>query len=588
MTNKRTLAVALTAITGSSIAALAAHARGPALGEPTFDAPVNATMTSQQPTTRWSICGTGEYRFMAAGQPVGTETFDVKCLPDGSYSGTGRTQLGPLGMDLTTKLELGKDLLPRGVDVKGTVRAQSFDQTAKLDNGTATVTVNGSSQTVTYAPTASWLGNNIFWPNAFIVARYDDTKGGAQQIMAFPQTTLTIERLLPDTVTRDGKRATFDRYVMRVAAQEIAMWRDAQGRLAVIGVPSQQFAAARAESAEWVDLLLAAPPRPVSSPGNAAPTSTALDYSAPAGAPFTAEEVKIAVGTYELAGTLLVPKSGTRHAAAVMITGSGLQTRDSRLPLPGLERYAPFRQIAERLATNGVAVLRVDDRGSGASTGRETLEKATTSSLAEDTRAQVAWLRQRPEIDAARITLIGHSEGAAIAAMIAATDPRLRSIIMMAGTGKRGADVALEQFEDLLRSDTTLTEAAKAPMRAKQEEAVKTVLAGGDVPGTPVNAWTREYFAYDPLVTIRRVKQPILILQGAHDRQVDQAHATLLADAARGAGNKSVTVKVFPTLNHLFVPSKTGSFNEYSRLETTTLPDAVLDAITSWFTAASR
>jgi fermentation-respiration switch protein FrsA (DUF1100 family) len=84
------------------------------------------------------------------------------------------------------------------------------------------------------------------------------------------------------------------------------------------------------------------------------------------------------------------------------------------------------------------------------------------------------------------------------------------------------------------------------------------------------------------------VKQPILILQGERDRQVDQAHATLLADAARGAGNKSVTVKVFPTLNHLFVPSKTGSFNEYSRLETTTLPDAVLDAIASWFTSASR
>ena len=588
MMRNRALAIAIVATASSNAAHPAAYAETLTAFEPGFNARSIPTVTTRQPATRWAICGSGEYRFTAAGQPVGTETFDVKCLPDGSYSATGRTQLGPLGMDLTTTLELSKDLLPRSVGVKGTVRAQPFDQTGSFDNGTAVVTVNGSAQTVTYTRSASWLGSNIFWPNVFIVARYDDAKGGAQQITAFPQTTMTIERLMPDTVSREGKRATFDRYVIRVAAQEIALWRDAQGRLAVIGLPSQQFAAARAESAEWIDLLLRAPARSASSSGNAAPTSTAIDYSAPATAPFTAEEVKIPVGTYELAGTLLVPKTGTRHAAAVMVTGSGLQTRDSRLPLPGLERYAPFRQIAERLAANGVAVLRVDDRGSGGSTGRETLEKATTTSLADDTRAQIAWLRNRPEIDPGRLTLIGHSEGAAIAAMIAASDPQLRSIIIMAGTGKRGAEVALDQFEDLLRSDTTLTEAAKVPMRAKQAEVVKTVLAGGDVPGTPVNAWTREYFAYDPLVTIRRVKQPILILQGERDRQVDQAHAKLLADAALGAGNNAVTVKVFPTLNHLFLPSKTGLFNEYSRLETTTVPDAVLDAITSWFTGGSR
>ena len=116
---------------------------------------------------------------------------------------------------------------------------------------------------------------------------------------------------------------------------------------------------------------------------------------------------------------------------------------------------------------------------------------------------------------------------------------------------------------------------------------MKTILAGGEIPGQTFNAWTREYFAYDPLPTVRKVKQPLLILQGEHDRQVYAAHAAMLADAARAAGNKSVTVKVFPTLNHLFLPSKTGSFSEYSHLETTVVPDTVLTTLTDWITTVA-
>ncbi|HYJ45014.1 MAG TPA: alpha/beta hydrolase, partial [Pyrinomonadaceae bacterium] len=128
-----------------------------------------------------------------------------------------------------------------------------------------------------------------------------------------------------------------------------------------------------------------------------------IDYSAPAGAPFTAEEVTVSAKDFKLAGTLLLPKSGARPFPAVItITGSGQQTRDEPIPIPGLEKYRPMRQIAEALASRGIAVLRVDDRGTGKSGGRETLLKATTSSFADDVRAEVAYLRSRPEIDPAR------------------------------------------------------------------------------------------------------------------------------------------------------------------------------------------
>ena len=536
----------------------------------------------------WSLCGAGRYDLSAGGQSVGNETFEITCHPDGRYSATGRTQLSGMGVgiDLTTHLELGADLVPGSASAKGTVNGQPFDQSGTFNDGTATLTTNGQSQTVPYAKGASWIGGNIFYPNAFIAARYDDAKGGAQHFPVFGQMSVAIERLASDSVRLEsGESATFTRFAFRIAGQQITFWRDAAGRLAVMAIPLQKFTAVRPESAKWLPMLMTQLTGAAAAASPQASSGTAIDYSAPPGASFTAEEVKIPVATYSLAGTLLVPKSGTRHPVAVMITGSGLQTRDQRIELPGLEQYAPFRQMAERLASNGVAVLRVDDRGIGQSTGRETLENATTTSLAEDTRAQIAWLRTRKEIDPDRIVVIGHSEGASIAAMIGASDTKLAAVVMMAGVAKRGADVSFEQQEDMLRSDPAMPEAMKQSLREKQKEVVKTVLAGGDIPGQKTNAWIREYFAYDPVPAARKIKQPLLILQGERDRQVYEQHAQLLADAVRGAGNKDVTAKVFPTLNHLFLPSTTGSVSEYSHLETNKVPDNVLDCLTGWVKA---
>ena len=540
-------------------------------------------------TPAWSLCGAGSYTLTAGGQTIGTETFEITCKPDGKYSATGHTQLTPMSLDLTTHLELDANRLPISATAKGTVQGQPFDQSGAYANGTATLTTNGQSQTVSYPPNASWSGGNIFYPSAFIAARYDEAKGGAQQIPIFPSVQATLERLGTDAPSSNGETASFTRFAFRIAGQEVLWWRDAQKRLAVIAVPSQRFVATLPEHSKWTAALLELARTAPTQGASTTPAASSIDYSAPPGAAFTAEEVTIPVATYKLAGTLLMPKSRKApYSAVVMITGSGLQTRDSRIALPGLEQYAPFRQIAERLASNGVAVLRVDDRGIGGSTGRETLATATTTSLAEDTRAQIAWLRARSGIDPKRIIVIGHSEGASIASMIAASDPTVTGVVLMAGVAKRGADVSFEQQEDLLKSDTTMNEATKASMREKQKEAVKAILEGIDIPGQPVGPWTREYFTYDPLPTLRKVKQPVLILQGERDRQVDQAHAAMLERALRDAGNTRVKTIVFPTLNHLFLPSKTGSFNEYSHLETQLVPTTVIDAIATWVAGLSR
>jgi dipeptidyl aminopeptidase/acylaminoacyl peptidase len=317
--------------------------------------------------------------------------------------------------------------------------------------------------------------------------------------------------------------------------------------------------------------------------------SAAIDYSAPPNASFTAEEVTVNAKGFTLAGTLLLPKNGARPFPAVItITGSGQQTRDEPIPIPGLEKYRLFRQVAETLASRGIAVLRVDDRGVGGSGGRDALMTATTSDFADDTRAEVAYLRSRPEIDAKRIALVGHSEGGIIAPMVAAGDPQIAAIVLMAGSGKRGDQISIDQMNDVLERAPNMTAEEKNKQRAQQQEIIHAVQTGGDLSKYPAQVrlpWIKEFWTYDPLPTIRKVHQPILILQGALDRQITAEQATMLLQAAQGAGNKDVSISVFPNLNHLFLPAKTGAFSEYSTLETTVIGDDVLKTLGDWLEA---
>jgi dienelactone hydrolase len=316
-------------------------------------------------------------------------------------------------------------------------------------------------------------------------------------------------------------------------------------------------------------------------------TKADIDYSAPAGAPFTAEEVTVQAEGFSLAGTLLLPKTGAARPfpAVITITGSGQQTRDEPIPIPGLEKYRLMRQIAETLASRGIAVLRVDDRGVGRSTGVETLKQATTSDFADDVRAQVAYLRSRSEIDPKRIALVGHSEGGIIAPQVAATDAQIAAIVLMAGSGKRGDQISIDQLNEVLERQTNMTAEQKEQQRAAQLEIISAVTTGGDLSKYPEQVrlpWVKEFWTYDPLTSIRKVRQPILILQGALDRQITVEQAGMLEQAARGAGNKDTSVRVFPTLNHLFLPAKTGAFSEYSSLETSVVGEDVLKTLGDW------
>lgn len=143
-------------------------------------------------------------------------------------------------------------------------------------------------------------------------------------------------------------------------------------------------------------------------------------------------------GHSHLAGTLTLPLGKGPFPAILLITGSGLQDRNETIL-----GHKPFLVWADYLTRRGIAVLRVDDRQTGRSTGE--VRTATSADFADDVQTGVAFLRSRSDIDGRRIGLMGHSEGAIIAPIVAARDSTISFIVMLAGSGEPGKTLMLEQ-----------------------------------------------------------------------------------------------------------------------------------------------
>jgi dienelactone hydrolase len=303
------------------------------------------------------------------------------------------------------------------------------------------------------------------------------------------------------------------------------------------------------------------------------------DYSAPANAPYVAEDVVVTTSAgLHLAGTLTIPRARPtgKAPAIITITGSGPEDRDEQSG--AILGYRPFRELADTLGRRGIAVLRLDDRGVGGSDAGPA--SVTSADFANDIRAGVAYLRSRPEIDANRIGIVGHSEGAIIAPMVAVSDPALRAIVLMAGTASRGRAIVMEQNRYAIDSVARLRGAARDSALARAGRAVDSI-------GT-LGGWMGFFLAYEPVTAARQVKTPVLIVQGETDRQVPPGEAKTLADAIRSGGNKDVTVRMFPATNHLFLADSSGAATDvtgalrYTKLPSLHVRPEVLGAIADW------
>lgn len=263
-------------------------------------------------------------------------------------------------------------------------------------------------------------------------------------------------------------------------------------------------------------------------------------YGAPPDGAYRAIEVRIpAPAGHILAGTLTLPrKHKARVPGAVMITGLGEHERNDGGP-----PWIPFRDLSDALTRAGIAVLRVDDRGVGASTGDR--KSSTTYDEADDVATEVRWLRARPGIDAARIALVGHSEGGLIAPMVAAKDKAIAAIVCLSGPGVPAQELARYQTENIVARDPSVPPEKRAAEVEKQ-------LA------EPLTPRERSFMEIDPLAWASQVRCPAFIAQGGADIFVPPRSAAKLAAAMRQDGAADVTVRLVPHLGHNLIPDPDG------------------------------
>lgn len=319
--------------------------------------------------------------------------------------------------------------------------------------------------------------------------------------------------------------------------------------------------------------------------------------------PYDAVDVAYENNGIRLAGTLTIPHGAGPFAAALLITGSGPQDRDE-----SLMGHKPFWIIADHLSRHGIAVLRLDDRGMGQSTGKSAM--TTIQEMASDVLAGVGFLKARKEIDPRHIGVIGHSEGGIVGPLAASQSPDIAFVVLLAGTGVTGEQVLYLQSEMIMRT-AGAGDAAIAQNRQIQEfifnvlraeqgngdrQAVLAKLReawkqqrGSDAPKamdaqfeSVTTPELRSFIFYDPAPTLKKVKVPVLALNGSRDVQVPvRQNLPAIVAALTEGGNPDVTAIELPGLNHLFQHCKTCSPTEYGEIEETFAPEA-LDIMTEW------
>jgi len=513
------------------------------------------------------------------GAPIGTVEVSVQRAADGIVIG-GVSRMGPPLSLVVRNVEIRYDLEWKPIEytLDAAVRGQTVRVHTIFASGTATSEVTQVDKTV--QKTDSVAADTLVLPNAFygayeaLAVRLASAKPGTElRGYVVPQlevpikvTAVTEERIqVPGrTVATRHYQATFGAPTGPV---DVDLWSDLSGRLVRFSVPIQSLDVVRADIA-----TVAARRETAARPGD--------------------EHVSIPASGFVLGATVSRPAgvSATKPAklpAVVLVGGSGPTDRDEtvvNIPI--------FAQLAGALADAGFLVVRYDKRGVGQSGGR--LEVATLSDYADDADAVVKYLEKRKDVHRKRIAMVGHSEGAWTALLTASRDGSIAALALIGGAGTTGAELILEQQQHALER-MSIPDAEKQAKVELQRKIQKAVVAGSGWEGIPAELrkqadtpWFQSFLLFDPAKVLRRVKQPILILQGGLDTQVSVIqHEKLaaLARARKGPAGRAVQANTFAGLNHLLVPATTGEAEEYASLKDRNVSKELLDTLATWLKA---
>ena len=327
----------------------------------------------------------------------------------------------------------------------------------------------------------------------------------------------------------------------------------------------------------------------------------------------TFENKKVGIN---LAGTLTLPNKEGVFPVVILISGSGPQNRDEELL-----GHKPFLVLSDFLTKNGIAVLRYDDRGIAMSKGD--FKTATSADFATDVESAIAYLKTRKEINKNKIGLIGHSEGGLIAPMVASKSKDVAFIVLLAGTGIQGDSLLLLQKklieeasginkEDIQKGQSSnrkvfdivnksisleqlnsdLTIYFKQILKDNPNTQKPAEMSDDDFVNLQVKQiatpWMQYFIKYNPATALEKVKCPVLAINGEKDLQVPpKENLEAINKALTKGGNKRVTTKELPNLNHLFQECKTGSPDEYATIEQTFSPIALTE-ILKWLQTQTK
>jgi uncharacterized protein len=304
---------------------------------------------------------------------------------------------------------------------------------------------------------------------------------------------------------------------------------------------------------------------------------------------FHEQPLKVVSGKFELPGTLAIPTGGGPFPAVVLVQGSGPEDEDETI-----SENKPFKDLAWGLASRGVIVLRYVKRtkqyGAASSANPDTF--TVNDETVDDARAAVALLAKQPEVDPKRVYVLGHSLGAMMAPRIAADNPQVAGLILLAGTTRPLQDVILDQLRyikalpggDTARMYQQMNQ-AEAAKKQVEDPALKpgaTVeVLGSKIP----SSYWLDLRSYQPAEAAAKLSIPMLVLQGGRDYQVTKADYEGYQKALTGRSN--VTLKWYPTMNHLFVEgAKASTPRDYD--QPTHVSEQVINDIAAWVMAQAK
>ena len=530
--------------------------------------------SAQQPAAAPPLqeAGATNFTIFLRGAPIGTEQVAVIRTATGwTIVSSGRLAAPIDVVARRVQVRYTPEWRPIEFTLDGTVRGQATTIRTVVEGTTAQSDINTAGQptqkTDTIDPNALLLlPNSFFGPYEALAARLKTAAAGSSiPVYLAPQASASIAvgESSPEQIQTAGRLVTARRtritLVLPAARLDADLWTDDTGRMIRFSVPAQSLEVAREDIA--------------------AVSSRSVAISRP-----NDEQINIPSNGFSLAGTLSKPAqaSATRLPAVVLVGGSGPTDRDSLvfgIPILG--------QIAGLLADAGHIVVRYDKRGIGQSGGRA--EAASLADYADDVRAVVTLLSNRKDVDPKRIAVIGHSEGGLVALMAAAKDKKIAAVGLIATPGITGADIVLAQQQRLLNRMTLTPEEKQAKVDAQKKIHEAVITGKGleqlppDVRRTVDNAEFQSLLVSDPVKLVPNVRQPLLIVQGELDTQVEPQNADRLGELARKRKNApAVDVFKVPGINHLLVPATTGEVSEYGTLADKHVSEAVTQAIVTW------